>query len=532
MAMGIILQLSSRVMAQVPAVMYHAHPNLGYVRENFTSHLDYLAANSFSTITMDQFYDWRVNDGILPYRPILLTVDDNYILGYTEMYPALAARGMVATNYTHTLGIGIGAPKASWAQVTEMDASGVFLVESHSQTHPRLVDVSAPQLHQEVAGARGDIAANVGGKISNHFAYPYGVYSASVIAELQAAGFKTGMTTKTGLNTRATPLFELQRYGGDGKNLANFLSSSGLGTLPPPPPGSGWILDDADPSALPRGTAWTTLSNVSSYQGKSLVAAGGPSSTVRWASYLPEAGTMRVYARWSAASDRATSATYTIEAADGLHQSFVDQRTHGGEWVSLGTYSFASGAPAIVTLGGTGGSLSADAIWFEPIATVDDPRHLVIDVAAGLQTQTQAGHGWVGPEWLSLTKTGSGSLLLDGRNSLTGPVTVEGGTLLVANPAAGAFASEIAVAATARLDVSNLTGGYQVPFGQTIGGSGTIVGSVVFGRGSTLSPGDASPAVLTTTPVPEPSVLGLTACGAAVGVAVWASARRRTQRSR
>ncbi|MFM7206210.1 MAG: hypothetical protein ACKO4T_06050, partial [Planctomycetaceae bacterium] len=78
--------------AQVPAVMYHAHPNLGYVRENFTAHLDYFAANAFSTITLDQFYDWRVNDGILPYRPILLTVDDNYILGYTEMYPALAAR--------------------------------------------------------------------------------------------------------------------------------------------------------------------------------------------------------------------------------------------------------------------------------------------------------------------------------------------------------------------------------------------------------------------------------------------------------
>ena len=26
--------------AQVPAVMYHAHANLGYVRENFTAHLD------------------------------------------------------------------------------------------------------------------------------------------------------------------------------------------------------------------------------------------------------------------------------------------------------------------------------------------------------------------------------------------------------------------------------------------------------------------------------------------------------------
>ncbi|MFM7244429.1 MAG: polysaccharide deacetylase family protein [Planctomycetaceae bacterium] len=284
--------------AQVPAVMYHAHPNLGYVRGNFTAHLDYFAANSFSTITLDQFYDWRVNDGILPYRPIMLTVDDNYILGYTEMYPALAARGMTATNYTHTRGIGIGSPKASWQQVGEMDASGVFLVEAHTQTHPRLTTITTAQIEQEVTGSRQDIALNVGGKVSNHFAYPYGSYNTTVIAALQAAGFKTGMTTKTGLNTRATPLFELQRYGGDGKDLPAFLTSSGLGTLPPSPPGPGWILDNADPAALPRGAAWTAMSTSSAYQGQALVAAGGTSASVRWAAYLPEAGTMNVRARW------------------------------------------------------------------------------------------------------------------------------------------------------------------------------------------------------------------------------------------
>jgi len=520
-------RLAAPAAAQVPAVMYHAHPNLGYVRDNFTAHLDYLAANSFSTITLDQFYDWRVNDGILPYRPILLTVDDNYILGYTEMYPALAARKMVATNYTHTRGIGIGNPKASWAQVAEMDAAGVFLVEAHTQTHPRLTTISGTQLQQEVAGSRQDIAANVGGKVSNHFAYPYGSYDATVIAALQAAGFKTGMTTKTGLNTRTTPLFELQRYGGDGKDLAGFLTSSGLGTLPAAPPGAGWVLDDADPAALPRGAAWTALSSSAAYQGKSLVAAGGTASAVRWAAYLPEAGTMRVHARWSAASDRAAGATYTIEAADGPHQAWVDQRSRGGEWVSLGTYSFAPGAPAIVTLGGTGGSLSADAIWFEPIATPKAPLDLVIGVASGLQTQGQAGRGWIGPEWSSVTKTGTGALVLDSGNGLTGPMNVAAGRLSVTDPAAVATVSQIAVAAAATLDVSALSGGYQIPAGQVLAGDGTVTGAVVFGRGSTLSPGMASTTASASlpVPVPEPSGLALAALAAAAGL--WSARSRR-----
>ena len=511
------------VAAQVPAVMYHAHANLGYVRDNFTAHLDYLAANSFSTVTLDQFYDWRVNDGILPYRPIMLTVDDNYILGYTEMYPLLAARGMVATNYTHTRGIGIGQPKASWQQVTEMDSAGVFLVEAHTQTHPRLSTITGTQVRQEVVGSRQDIASNVGGKVSNHFAYPYGDYNAAVITELQAAGFQTGMTTKTGLNTRATPLFELRRWGGDGKDLTKFLADSGLGTLPPPPPGPGWVLDDADPAALPRGAAWTSLSSSSAYQGRSLVGTSGSTSTVRWAAHLPEAGTMNVYARWSATTDRAANATYTIDAADGRHLVTVDQRSRGGEWVALGSYSFAPGQAAIVTLGGAAGTLSADAVWFEPLATPDSPRDLLINVAAGRQTQGQAGRGWIGPEWSSLTKSGTGSLVLDRGNALAGPLAIDAGSLLVTDPAAVAVASQLAVAAEAVLDVSGLSGSYQVPAGQTISGNGTIAGSVVFGRGSTLSPGlnSAAPSsqVLPGVPVPEPSGVAVVVLAIAAGVA-------------
>lgn len=520
--------------AQVPAVMYHAYESSTYYnRDNFRDHLDYFVANSFRTITLDQFYEWRVNDGILPYRPILLTVDDNYSLGYTEIYPALAARKMVATNYTHTLGIGIGIPKALWPQVAEMDAAGVFLVESHSQTHPNLTTISGTQLRQEVVGSRADIAANVGGKVSNHFAYPSGIYNATVIAELQAAGYKTGMTTKTGLNYRTTPLFELQRYGGDGRTLTQFLQSSGLGTLPPAPPGPGWILDDADPAALPKGTSWTTTSGSVAYQGKHLVATGGTAATVRFAALLPEAGTMRIHARWAAASDRAAAATYTIQAADGSHAVSVDQRAQGGQWVTLGDYSFAPGQPAMVTLGGTGGTLSADAVWFEPLATPAAPQALAIDVAAGTMTQREAGRGWIGTEWSALRKTGAGTLVLDRGNALAGPVSVAAGALMLTDTAALGAASRIDVLAGATLDVTGLSGGYQAPSGQVVGGAGTIAGSVVFGRGVTLAPGAAATSTplgsLAIASVPEPSGAALAALGVAVATSLAVGWRRRAR---
>ncbi|MFM7244428.1 MAG: hypothetical protein ACKO40_09700 [Planctomycetaceae bacterium] len=203
----------------------------------------------------------------------------------------------------------------------------------------------------------------------------------------------------------------------------------------------------------------------------------------------------------------------------------VDQRSRGGEWVSLGTFSFAAGQPAIVTLGGTAGTLSADAVWFEPLATPGSPRDLTLTIATGTKTQAQAGRGWIGPEWSSLTKTGSGSLILDASNPIAGPVIAAEGTLAVAKAAAVAAAAEVAVAAAATLDVSQIQSGYVATAGQVISGNGTIVGSVVFGRGSTLSPGMSTTAPTgvagqTAIAVPEPSGLALTAITATAATAV------------
>jgi len=70
------------------------------------------------------------------------------------------------------------------------------------------------------------------------------------------------------------------------------------------------------------------------------------------------------------------------------------------------------------------------------------------------------------------------------------------------------------------LDLAGLAGGYQVPAGQTIAGSGTVAGSLVFGRGSTISPGlpAASPSVATTVAVPEPGGIAVVAAGVIAGL--------------
>jgi len=109
-------------------------------------------------------------------------------------------------------------------------------------------------------------------------------------------------------------------------------------------------------------------------------------------------------------------------------------------------------------------------------------------------------------------------------------VSIDAGRLIVTAPDALAAAPQIAVAGAAMLDVTGLAQGYVVPAGQAIVGSGTVAGSVIFGRGSTLSPGGvaAGGGAPMPIPVPEPSALGLAALGLATAGCTIASRRFRS----
>jgi len=82
---------------------------------------------------------------------------------------------------------------------------------------------------------------------------------------------------------------------------------------------------------------------------------------------------------------------------------------------------------------------------------------------------------------LSLIKNGSGTQALAGTNSYSGSTTINGGTLLVNNPAGSGTG----------------TGGVTINSGGTLGGTGSISGAVTNNAGGTLSPGTNGVGTLT-----------------------------------
>ena len=97
---------------------------------------------------------------------------------------------------------------------------------------------------------------------------------------------------------------------------------------------------------------------------------------------------------------------------------------------------------------------------------------IAIDVAAGLQTQAQAGHAMIAGT-SSLQKLGAGTLVLDAVNTFTGMTTVQAGTLRIATPNA-LLGSAIVVRQGATLAI--------------VTGSGARLPSIAL-EGGTLDPG-------------------------------------------
>jgi autotransporter-associated beta strand protein len=92
----------------------------------------------------------------------------------------------------------------------------------------------------------------------------------------------------------------------------------------------------------------------------------------------------------------------------------------------------------------------------------------------------------------------SGGLTLSASNGYSGATRIQGGTLTLAATGAIGSSALVEVAAGATFNVSAVSGGFAVSPGQTLAGSGSVVGAVAVGTAATLSPG-ASPGTLTVT---------------------------------
>lgn len=84
-----------------------------------------------------------------------------------------------------------------------------------------------------------------------------------------------------------------------------------------------------------------------------------------WALSILTPGRYEVFANWSSHNNHASNAPYTVHHSDGSAIRRMDQRANGGQWNSLGFYSYNTGVFGVVLSDDTDGFVIADAVKME-----------------------------------------------------------------------------------------------------------------------------------------------------------------------
>lgn len=149
--------------------------------EQFSGHLDRLAAEGFEVVRLDQLIE-QVREGIDPRRKLVaITFDDAYRSIYEVGLPALEARGWQGAVFINTSGVGDGAMAMSEEMVADIHQRGHLLL-NHSHSHPHMVrrlDGETEQAWQqriqtEIETAQQKLAGWTGAEVLPWLAWPYG----------------------------------------------------------------------------------------------------------------------------------------------------------------------------------------------------------------------------------------------------------------------------------------------------------------------------------------------------------------------
>jgi peptidoglycan/xylan/chitin deacetylase (PgdA/CDA1 family) len=204
-----------------PSATNRRSPPYSVTPDQFRRQLSVLAAEGFTSLSLQEFYEAATGVRELPSRCVLITFDDGYNDNHTIAWPITREFGVKLNLFICTgllAGMSIEAfervsaaeranraeapglwQPLSWSQLREMNAGGVGL-GFHSHGHRNLGTMSSEEIAADAAIGISLIAKHLGFR-PRFFAFPFGHYgshSSDARAALQNQGLELFFTTEIG----------------------------------------------------------------------------------------------------------------------------------------------------------------------------------------------------------------------------------------------------------------------------------------------------------------------------------------------
>ncbi len=203
---------------EVPVLCYHHIRNFsGRQSESmksysvtptaFAEQMKALADSGFQTILPDQLYDYLVNNGTLPPKPVMLTFDDTdeeqYRIGATEMNKY----GFKGVYFIMT--IAMNRPRYMTKENLKALSDSGHVIAGHTWDHHMVTKYVGADWDTQLVKPQRQLEA-ITGKPVTYFAYPFGLWNQAAIPEIKSRGYKLAFILSSKRDS-TEPLYTVRR---------------------------------------------------------------------------------------------------------------------------------------------------------------------------------------------------------------------------------------------------------------------------------------------------------------------------------
>lgn len=198
----------------VPVLMYHSIDyekgnELRVPKETFRKQMNYLKQNGYTTLTLDELYDFFINNKPVPNKSIVITFDDGYKDNFENAYPILKELGFNATIFVITSTVDNDKNYLTSKQLKELEANGID-IESHTVNHEQLDKLTYNEQVNTLKSSK-EYIEKVLGEQKKYIAYPFGKWNHDTIKAVKDAGYSMVFTTESGWANKNQGIYELHR---------------------------------------------------------------------------------------------------------------------------------------------------------------------------------------------------------------------------------------------------------------------------------------------------------------------------------
>lgn len=192
-------------MQPIPILMYHSVAETSppalqtwtCAPAMFAAQMAWLHGQGYTALTVTQFVTLRQNPANLPTKLVILTFDDGYANFLTTALPIMAQYGLASTLYVTTAFVacqrhlfGTQPTPLTWAQVREVQQSGLVEIGAHTHDHSPLDRLSAKDAQNEIVMPKHHLEQQLGQPVHS-FCYPFGFNNSVVRALVRDAGYSS-----------------------------------------------------------------------------------------------------------------------------------------------------------------------------------------------------------------------------------------------------------------------------------------------------------------------------------------------------